>query len=162
LEGSAFHAEARGSALLTADDPVGLDLSQNARERRALSYDLLEVLGDLYLFFEIELLFGELILERYDLAEGERVFDSYGDLTGDLAEQLDLMPCARRLRMNPDGLFRQSGFCSSRAWFMRIGLRVENAIPPGVFSIGTRTPSSSNSCPGKSCASTRSIAVQGS
>src|SRR5262249_15318520 len=63
------------------------DLLERAGERRTLADDLGEIELTLNLFFQVDLFAGQFVLQRFDLFEGQRVFDRDGDLTGDLAEQ---------------------------------------------------------------------------
>ena len=66
------------------------DLGQRAANRGAVAYDFFEIEGAANFFFEIELFFGELVFQRIDFFEGERVFDGDGDLRGDLLDELDV------------------------------------------------------------------------
>src|ERR1041385_2654247 len=91
--GEEFLAGARLAAY--EDSRIGrrdrLDLFEYALERRAGADQLFKVVGGANLVFEVELLAGEFILERFDLAKREDVFDGEGDLISDLAEQLHLV-----------------------------------------------------------------------
>src|SRR5262245_25956993 len=68
------------------------DLLERAGERRTLADDLREIEPALNLFFQVDLFAGQLVLQRFDLVEGQRVFNRDGDLTGDLAEQFGVLP----------------------------------------------------------------------
>ena len=75
----------------------GFDLLQHPPQRRALADDLLEVVLRADLFFQVELLLGQLVFQLGDLPIGLRVLHRNGDLLGDLAEQLDLLRAERLL-----------------------------------------------------------------
>src|SRR5262249_10206449 len=61
---------------------------QDAFEHPTTADDLFEVVLTANLFFEIQLLFLELVLQRLDLVIGKRVFDGDGNLVRHLFEQL--------------------------------------------------------------------------
>src|SRR4029434_1638495 len=71
------------------------DLLERAGERRTLADDLREIELALNLFFQVDLFAGQFVLQRFDLVEGQRVFNRDGDLTGDLAEQFGVLPAER-------------------------------------------------------------------
>src|ERR1700686_559580 len=60
-------------------------------ERRTVPHDLLEVQIATDFFFEIYLLLRKLLFQFGNLAEGEAILYSDGDLTGCLLEKLDLI-----------------------------------------------------------------------
>src|SRR6185369_13039359 len=63
-----------------------LDVLQHTLQHRARSDDLLEVVLRANLFFEIELLLLELVLQRFDLVVRKRILDGNRDLFRDLLE----------------------------------------------------------------------------
>src|SRR5262245_16640051 len=84
-------------ARLSADQNSGIgrrdsfDLLEYALERRACADQLLEVVFGPDLVFEVEFFAGEPVLERIDFEISQRIFNSDGDLPGDLLEQLPVV-----------------------------------------------------------------------
>jgi hypothetical protein len=67
------------------------DLRQSALESGTFADDFLEIEFTANFFLEIKLFLGKLVLQGVNLFEGQGVFDSDGDLSGDLLEQLDIL-----------------------------------------------------------------------
>jgi len=66
-------------------------LGEGALERGAVTDDFLEIELATNFFLEIKLFLGELVLQRVNLFESQRVFHGDGDLRGDLLEKLDVL-----------------------------------------------------------------------
>ena len=64
--------------------------------RGAISDNLFEIVCAANFLFEVEFFFGELVFQRVDFLEGQRVFDGDGDLRGDLLDQFDIL-CAENI-----------------------------------------------------------------
>jgi hypothetical protein len=67
------------------------DVLQDALENLAGADDLFEVVLGADLFFEIELLFFELVFEFVDLPERKRVLNGDRDLLADLVQQFSVV-----------------------------------------------------------------------
>src|SRR6185436_12715422 len=67
-----------------------LNLLQNVPYRRAVADNLLEAVlrGDFVL--QVELFLSQPVLQVRDFPKGDRVLDGDGDLSGDVAQQIDL------------------------------------------------------------------------
>src|SRR5262249_17616274 len=91
VNGAGDQLLARAGFAANQDGRIGgrdrLDLFEDAFQRGTGADDLLEVPGGLNLLFEIELLFGQFVFQRFDLAVSERVIHRDGDLFADLREQ---------------------------------------------------------------------------
>src|SRR6266550_2250823 len=68
-----------------------LHLGQGALERGTLADDFLKIEFTANFFLEVELFFGELILQGVDFLEGQSVFNGNGDLRGDGLKELDVL-----------------------------------------------------------------------
>ena len=86
LAGAGFAEEQDGGA----GGGGKFDLGEGALERGTLANDFLKIEFTANFFFEVELFFGELVFQRFDFLEGQRVFHGDGDLRGDGLEKLDV------------------------------------------------------------------------
>ncbi len=85
--GAGFAEEKDGSAGGGSE----LHLGQGALERGALADDFLKIEFTANFFLEVELFFGELVLQGIDFLEGQSVFNGDSDLRGDLLQELDIL-----------------------------------------------------------------------
>jgi len=69
----------------------GLNLFEHLLQGATVADDLLEVVRGLNFFLEIDLFFGELILERGNLPERERVLHRNRNLLRDLGQELHVL-----------------------------------------------------------------------
>ncbi len=68
-----------------------LHLGQGPLERGTLADDFLKIEFTANFFFEVELFFGEFVLQSFDFLKGQSVFHGDGDLRGDLLQELDIL-----------------------------------------------------------------------
>ena len=68
----------------------GFDRLQHRSQGRALADDVAELVLRADLLLQVRLLLGELVLQRLDLLERQRVLDGDGDLVGDLMQEVQV------------------------------------------------------------------------